>query len=435
MVAMNSYTLSPLDGRYWEHTQKLAEYFSEYAYIKYRVNVEVAYIKALCAVLKKPDPKFSWGNKLDFNTVDAAWIKQKENITKHDVKAIEYFVKEHIDLNSKEFVHFGLTSQDVNSVAISCMLMDWVKEEYLPKIQEVTSVLYALGQVHLDTPMLARTHGQPATPTRLGKEFYVYASRLHLQWEKLLNLKLTAKFGGATGGLNAHYVAYPNIDWIEFAKTFVESYGLTRSTWTTQVDHNDGMAELFDILRRINVILLDMCKDLWQYISMDYFKLKSVRTEVGSSAMPHKVNPIDFENAEGNLGIANALLTHFSEKLPISRLQRDLSDSTVMRNFGVPVGHTHIALNSILKGVSKLEVNREALHNELENNWQVVTEAIQTILRREGVEKPYEKLKELSRGKQINKELLQTFVLSLNVSEDVKAELLQVTPHNYIGMV
>ena len=432
---MNPYTLSPLDGRYWEHTQKLAEYFSEYAYIKYRIKVEIDYIKAVCAVLKKPDPKFTWGSKLDLTAIDIAWIKNKEAITKHDVKAIEYFVKEHIDPDSKEFVHFGLTSQDVNSVAVSCMLMDWLRKEYLPKIQELINTLYDLGQEYEDIPMLARTHGQPATPTRLGKEFYVYASRLHLQWEKLGSIKLTAKFGGATGGLNAHYVAYPHIDWVEFAKTFIESYGLVRSTWTTQVDHNDLMAELFDGLRRINIILLDMCKDLWRYISMDYFKLKTVQTEVGSSAMPHKVNPIDFENAEGNLGIANALLSHFSEKLPISRLQRDLSDSTVMRNFGVPVGHIHVALNSIIKGIGKLEVNREVLNSDLENNWQVITEAIQTILRREGIVQPYEKLKELSRGKKVTKELLREFINGLNVNKDVREELLSLTPQNYLGVV
>ena len=432
---MNPYTLSPLDGRYWEHTQKLAEYFSEYAYIKYRIKVEIDYIKAVCAVLKKPDPKFTWGSKLDLTAIDIAWIKNKETVTKHDVKAIEYFIKEHIDTDSREFVHFGLTSQDVNSVAVSCMLMEWLQKEYLPKIQELTNTLYDLGQEYEDIPMLARTHGQPATPTRLGKEFYVYASRLHLQSENLRDIKLTAKFGGATGGLNAHYVAYPHIDWVEFAKTFIESYGLVRSTWTTQVDHNDSMAELFDGLRRTNVILLDMCKDLWQYISMDYFKLKTVQTEVGSSAMPHKVNPIDFENAEGNLGIANALLSHFSEKLPISRLQRDLSDSTVMRNFGVPVGHIHVALNSIVKGIGKLEVNREVLNSDLENNWQVITEAIQTILRREGIVQPYEKLKELSRGKKVTKELLREFINGLNVNKDVREELLSLTPQNYLGVV
>ena len=431
---MSTYTLSPLDGRYWEQTQKLAEYFSEHAYIKYRVKVEIDYLRALCAVLQKPEPTFTWGTKLEYSALDTAWIKNKEKTTRHDVKAIEYFVKEHVDASSKELVHFGLTSQDVNSVAISCMLKDWLDNQYLPKIQQLTNVLYDMGQAYEDIPMLSRTHGQAATPTRLGKEFFVYASRLHLQWEKLLEIKLTAKFGGATGGLNAHCVAYPHTDWVEFAKAFVESYGLRRSSWTTQVDHNDAMAELFDSLRRINVILLDMCRDMWQYISMDYFKLKTIEGEVGSSAMPHKVNPIDFENAEGNLGIANALFSHFSEKLPISRLQRDLSDSTVMRNFGVPTGHTHVALHSIHAGLSKLEINRKVLNEDLENNWQVVTEAIQTILRREGVEQPYEKLKAFSRGKEINKTMLHEFILGLNVRQDVKQELLDLSPQNYIGV-
>ena len=431
---MSTYTLSPLDGRYWEQTQKLAEYFSEHAYIKYRVKVEVDYIRALCVFLRKPEPNFTWGTKLEYSALDTAWIKNKEKTTRHDVKAIEYFVKEHVDANTKEFVHFGLTSQDVNSVAISCMLKDWLNKEYIPKIQELMNVLYDMGHAYEDIPMLSRTHGQAATPTRLGKEFFVYASRLHLQWEKLLNIKLTAKFGGATGGLNAHFAAYPNKNWVEFAQTFVESYGLSRSSWTTQVDHNDTMGELFDTLRRINVILLNMCRDIWQYISMDYFKLKTVEGEVGSSAMPHKVNPIDFENAEGNLGIANALFEHFSEKLPVSRLQRDLSDSTVMRNFGVPTGHTHVALNSILAGLDKLEINRKVLNRDLEDNWQVITEAIQTILRREGVPQPYEKLKALSRGKTITKQSLHEFIVALEVSDQVKRELMELAPQNYIGV-
>lgn len=425
--------LSPLDGRYLKQTQKLRDYFSEYAYIKYRVKVENDYVSALCEFLNKPTPEFDvW----DFDNNDVAWILNKEQETKHDVKAIEYFVKQSIwNSEVKELVHFGLTSQDVNSVALSLMLNEWLKLEYIPLLKKLVYVLHDIGNSNKDVPMLARTHGQPATPTTLGNQLLVFYNRLCLQLQNIENIKLSAKFGGATGGLNAHYVAYPDKNWIKFANDFVERYGLIKSEHTTQVDHNDRMAELFDNLRRINVILLDMCRDIWQYISMDYFKLKTVDSEVGSSAMPHKVNPIDFENAEGNLGIANALFTHFSEKLPVSRLQRDLSDSTVMRNLGVPIGHTHIAINAILHGIKKLEVNREQLNNDLENNWQVVTEAIQTVLRREGIEQPYEKLKQLTRGKKITKETLKEFIFSMNLSEDVKLELLRITPQNYIGVL
>lgn len=429
---MNLGALSPLDGRYQKQTEKLAQYFSEQAYVKYRISIEIDYLNDLCKFLGKPIPDFTFDNFDESQSV--AWVKNKEKETKHDVKAIEYFVKEHVKSEVREFVHFGLTSQDINSVALSKMLHDWLQIEYVPDMQQLINRLHLMGQIYKDIPMLARTHGQPATPTTLGKEVLVFANRLHLQWKKLSELKLTAKFGGATGGLNAHYVAYPKKDWVKFANDFVAKYGLTRSRYTTQVDHNDAIAELFDNLRRINVILLDMCKDIWQYISMDYFKLKTVEGEVGSSAMPHKVNPIDFENAEGNLGIANALLSHFAEKLPVSRLQRDLSDSTVMRNLGVPIGHTHVAINAILVGLSKLEVNHEQLHNDLENNWQVVTEAIQTVLRREGIEQPYEKLKQLTRGKKVTKETLQEFVCNLDVSEYVKFELLGVTPQNYTGI-
>lgn len=439
--------ISPIDGRYRDKVDELQQYFSEFALIKYRVWVEVEYFIALC---KLPLPQLTSFNPnnfdnlrqivADFNESDAQRIKQIESVTNHDVKAVEYFLKEKFDAlglsEHKEFIHFGLTSQDINNTAFPAMLRDAIQNVYDPLINNLIQKLNSLANEWADMPMLAHTHGQPASPTRLGKEIRVFAERLEVQLKQLQSIPYSAKFGGATGNLNAHFVAYPTINWVDFANNFVNvSLNLNRSQTTTQIEHYDNMAALFDATKRINNILIDLSRDIWTYISMEYFKQKIKQGEVGSSAMPHKVNPIDFENAEGNLGMANAILEHLAAKLPISRLQRDLTDSTVMRNIGVPFSHSVIAFKSISKGFDKLIVNTNAINADLENNWMVIAEAIQTILRREGYPNPYEALKELTRT---NKSITQTdfiqFVDSLNVSESTKKELKFITPMNYLGI-
>ncbi len=439
--------ISPVDGRYRSKTQELATYFSEYALIKYRVHVEVEYFIALCEIplpqlANFPANKFEALRNLlnTFSEADAQAIKDTEKITNHDVKAVEYFLKEKFDVLGlqqwKEFIHFGLTSQDINNTSIPLSFKEANEAVYLPTIKRLIGQLRVLAQSWRQVPMLAHTHGQPASPTMLGKEFMVFVERLEKQVAMFEAVAYSAKFGGATGNFNAHQVAYPAINWIEFANNFVSGpLKLSRSYYTTQIEHYDNLAAHFDAMKRINTILTDLCRDIWTYISMEYFKQKVNKNEVGSSAMPHKVNPIDFENAEGNLGIANAVFEHLAAKLPISRLQRDLTDSTVLRNIGVPVAHTLIAFSSIEKGLSKLLLNENALNNDLENNWAVVAEAIQTILRREGYPQPYEKLKELTRGAGgINKESIHQFIIELDVSEAIKAELKQVTPQNYTGV-
>jgi adenylosuccinate lyase len=447
-MQLNALTaISPIDGRYRNKTEELAEYFSEYALIKYRVHVEVEYFIALCEI---PLPQLAdfpvkhFPNLRDlvknFNEADARLIKDTEKVTNHDVKAVEYFLKEKFDAlgldKYKEFIHFGLTSQDINNTAIPLSFKDENEKIYLPGVKRLTAQLEKLAEEWQAIPMLAHTHGQPASPTLLGKEIYVFVERLKEQIRLFEQVHYSAKFGGATGNLNAHQVAYPHVEWIEFANTFVErKLHLKRSRYTTQIEHYDNLAAHFDAMKRINTILIDLCRDIWTYVSMEYFKQKVAKNEVGSSAMPHKVNPIDFENAEGNLGIANALFEHLSAKLPISRLQRDLTDSTVLRNIGVPVAHTLISFASIEKGLSKLLLNNDALNRDLENNWAVVAEAIQTVLRREGYPKPYEKLKELTRGAQgITKESIQDFIEKLDVGGEIKQELLKITPQNYTGL-
>ncbi|GET21122.1 adenylosuccinate lyase [Prolixibacter denitrificans] len=440
--------ISPIDGRYRGKVEELDEYFSEFALIKYRVFVEVEYFISLTEIplpqLKSFDGSLK--EKLraiyeDFSLEDAQHIKDTEKVTNHDVKAVEYFVKEKFDELGlevfKEFIHFGLTSQDINNTAVPCSIRDAIQNVYIPIFDEVVSKLEELSLAWEEIPMLARTHGQPASPTRLGKELKVFIERLNVQVELLKGIPCYAKFGGATGNFNAHFVAYPEIEWADFANNFVQnSLGLERSQVTTQIAHYDNYGAIFDNLKRINTILLDLDRDMWTYISMNYFKQKIKKGEVGSSAMPHKVNPIDFENSEGNLGIANAVFEHLSAKLPISRLQRDLTDSTVLRNIGVPIAHTVIALKSTLKGLDKLLINMEAIEDDLEENWAVVAEAIQTILRREGYPNPYEALKELTRVNQkINRESIHEFVETLNVDEKVKAELKQITPQNYTGIL
>lgn len=438
--------ISPIDGRYRKKTLELADYFSEYALIKYRVLVEIEYFIALVELplpqLKNIDKKnFRQLRKIyrNFSLDDAKSIKNIEKKTNHDVKAVEYFLKEKFDniglSQYKEFIHFGLTSQDINNTAIPYSLQLAFENVYYPLLEKLTLKIYSLAGEWADIPMLARTHGQPASPTRVGKEFEVYIERLKKQTALLHLIPFSAKFGGATGNLNAHKVAYPQIDWEEFANSFVNHVlGLERSNITTQIEHYDNLGAMFDNLKRINTILIDFTRDIWLYISMDYFKLKITKDEVGSSAMPHKVNPIDFENAEGNLGIANSIFQHLSAKLPISRLQRDLTDSTVLRNIGVPIAHTIIAFQSILKGLDKLNINKEAIETDLENNWQVVAEAIQTILRRENYPQPYEKLKELTRtGEKIDKKTIHEFINNLDVSTQIKQELKAITPLNYTG--
>jgi adenylosuccinate lyase len=439
--------ISPIDGRYRNSLDKLDAYFSELALIRYRVMVEVEYFIALCELplpqLKGVNGKlFSDLRKLykNFSAKDAQEVKEIEKRTNHDVKAVEYFIKDRFKAlgldNYLEFVHFGLTSQDINNTAFPSMLRDAGHEVYYPMLDVLLEKLEQLAQVWSDVPMLARTHGQPASPTRLGKEISVFVERINKQVNLLRKVPVSAKFGGATGNFNAHHVAYPEIDWVDFANTFVNDIlGLERSQITTQVEHYDNLAATFDNLKRINVILIDFCRDVWTYISMDYFKQKIKEGEVGSSAMPQKVNPIDFENAEGNLGLANALFEHLSEKLPISRLQRDLTDSTVMRNIGMPFAHTILSMKAIVKGLDKLVINPAAINADLERNWIVVSEAIQTILRREGYPNPYEALKDLTRtNKAISMEHLHQFIDRLDVKSSVKEELKKITPFNYTGV-
>jgi adenylosuccinate lyase len=446
-MELNSLTaISPLDGRYRQKVNELDLYFSEFGLIKYRLMVEIEYFIALCNIplpqlsdFKKENFKELRSIYEDFEIVDAEKIKEREKITNHDVKAIEYFLKEkffHTGWGKwSEFIHFGLTSQDINNTAIPLSIKDALINIYFPLLFELREALANLAEEWKEIPMLARTHGQPASPTKLGKEITVFIARIDEQSKYFGQIPYSAKFGGATGNLNAHKAAYPDIDWISFANNFVnEELGLQRSYPTTQIEHYDNLAALFDNMRRINVILIDLARDIWTYISMDYFKQKIRKGEIGSSAMPHKVNPIDFENGEGNLGYANAIFGHLSEKLPVSRLQRDLTDSTVLRNIGVPVGHSIIAFNSILKGLNKLIVNPEKIKSDLENNWVVVAEAIQTILRREGYPKPYEALLDLTRTNQkITSETIHSFIESLDISESVKAELMAITPFNFTG--
>ncbi len=439
--------ITAIDGRYREKTKILSKYFSEYALIKYRVKVEIEYFIALCKIplpqLKEVDKNIFRKLRMiekNFALENAKRIKEIERITNHDVKAVEYFLKEHFDelglSDYKEFIHFGLTSQDINNTAVPLSLYDAMYLSYMPFFQELIGILFELGEAWSNIPMLARTHGQAASPTRVGKEIEVFSERLRKQFAQIQLIPFSAKFGGATGNFNAHKVAYPDIDWVQFANSFVNHVlNLDRSQTTTQIEHYDNMAALFDNMKRINVILLDMSKDFWQYVSMDYFKQKINKNEVGSSAMPHKVNPIDFENAEGNLGMANAILTHLSAKLPISRLQRDLTDSTVTRNIGTAFAHTFIAFSSLKKGLLKLEINTKKIHADLEANQAVTAEAIQTILRRENYPNPYEALKELTRtGANITRESILEFIDGLNVSDTIKAELRQITPHNYTGV-
>lgn len=439
-------SLSPLDGRYEAATTSLRSYFSEYALIKYRVMVEIEYLKALVNI---PLPELKELNTTEnikilqkiadnFDEEAAHRIKAIEKTTNHDVKAVEYYIKESLKSHNLgryvEFVHLGLTSQDINNTAFPLMLKEAINMVLLPQINSVVDLIEAKAKEYTSIPMLARTHGQPASPTTLGKEFLVFAERLHDELEILNSLRIKCKFGGATGNFNAHKVTYPDINWPEFANQLTESLGLYRSRYTTQIAHYDDIAAICHSWVRINTILIDFCRDIWTYVSMDYFKQKVKSGEVGSSAMPHKVNPIDFENAEGNLGMANAVFDFLATKLPISRLQRDLTDSTVLRNLGVPFGHTLIALKSIAKGMEKLLLNEEALQQDLEHNWAVVAEAIQNILRREMYPEPYESLKELTRGKtHIVKEDIHQFIHTLEISDDIKAEMLAISPQNYIG--
>jgi adenylosuccinate lyase len=439
--------ISPIDGRYRGKTMALSAYFSEEALIRYRVLVEIEYFIALCELplpqLKNADKsKFPALRDIykNFTAEDALQIKEIEKTTNHDVKAVEYFIKNAFDRlglqEYKEFIHFGLTSQDINNTAIPLSTKDAFEKVYMPSLIGVISKLKELSVEWADVPMLARTHGQPASPTRLGKEIGVFVERLEEQLRLLFNIPFAAKFGGATGNFNAHFIAYPNNDWRKFGQDFVEgSLGLKHSFPTTQIEHYDHFAAFFDALKRINTILIDLDRDIWTYVSMDYFKQKIKAGEIGSSAMPHKVNPIDFENSEGNLGIANAIFEHLSAKLPVSRLQRDLTDSTVLRNIGVPMGHTLIAFEATLKGLNKLLLNAEKFEEDLEKNWAVVAEAIQTILRRENYPNPYEALKDLTRtNKAIDKNAIHEFIGNLNVSQQVKNELLQITPANYLGI-
>lgn len=438
--------ISPIDGRYRKQTEGLSKYFSEEALIKYRVYVEVEYFIDLCEIplpqLKSvPKKSFEALRKVykNFTTADAEKIKSIEKITNHDVKAVEYFIKEKMDAIKlsayKEFVHFGLTSQDINNTAVPLTLKDAVTREIVPTIHEIIKTLNSFSKEWSNVAMLARTHGQPASPTRLGKEIKVFIERLENQLLLLHKIPYSAKFGGATGNFNAHIVTYPQIKWISFANQFAKRIGLQRLQHTTQIEHYDNMAALFDSLKRINNILVDFNRDMWTYISMNYFKQKINKNEVGSSAMPHKVNPIDFENSEGNLGIANALFEHLAAKLPVSRLQRDLTDSTVLRNIGVPLAHSLIAYRSLQKGLGKIILNKDAIDADLENNWSVVAEAIQTILRREGYPNPYETLKELTRtNEQINGKTIATFIDTLKVSNVVKKELKAISPFNYTGV-
>ena len=440
--------ISPIDGRYRNNTAALAPYFSEYALMKYRTRVEIEYFIALCEI---PLPQLADFDKSrfaalraiyeQFSETDAARVKEIESVTNHDVKAIEYFIKEKIDAIGgmdayKEFIHFGLTSQDINNTSIPMMLKESLHEVYLPLLDQLIAQLLDYAEQWKDIPMLAKTHGQPASPTRLGKEVMVFAYRLQEQTKQLRACPISAKFGGATGNMNAHHVAYPAYDWRAFANQFVsEKLGLQREQYTTQISNYDNLAAVFDAMKRVHTIILDLDRDFWQYVSMEYFKQKIKAGEVGSSAMPHKVNPIDFENSEGNLGIANAILEHLSRKLPISRLQRDLTDSTVIRNIGVPMAHALIAFQSTLKGLGKLLLNEEAIARDLDNCWAVVAEAIQTVLRREAYPHPYEALKALTRtNAAITADSIRGFIDQLEVSEAIKEELRAITPHNYTGI-
>ncbi len=438
--------VSPVDGRYARTTQSLSPYFSEYGLIRYRVLVEIEYFIALGKVLPelaeledeiKPELRKIYEQ---FSEQDALAIKEIEKTTNHDVKAVEYFIKKKFEglglENVKEFIHFGLTSQDINNTAIPLSLKEFMEKDFLIVIHKIIKQLTTLSVQWKDISMLARTHGQPASPTRLGKEIYVFVERLNKQIDLLKTIPYSAKFGGATGNFNAHHIAYPEINWVNFATTFVAvELGLTRSNPTTQIEHYDNLAAIFDNLKRINTILIDFSRDVWQYVAMNYFKQKIKEGEIGSSAMPHKVNPIDFENAEGNLGIANALFEHLSAKLPISRLQRDLTDSTVLRNVGVPLAHTMIALASLEKGISKLELNQQAINDDLDDNWAVIAEAIQTVLRKEGYPNPYEALKELTRkNEKITQQSFISFIDELDITEELKARLKQITPFTYTGL-
>tara|TARA_R110002124_G_scaffold147794_3_gene313191 strand:- start:154 stop:1494 length:1341 start_codon:yes stop_codon:yes gene_type:complete len=439
--------ISPIDGRYHKATEKLNQYFSEYALIQYRVRIEVEYFIALCEL---PLPQLADFDKskfielrdlhLDFSIEDAQKIKETEKVTNHDVKAVEYFIKEKLDMlglgKYREFVHFGLTSQDINNTAVPLSIKEYIESEYVASLGDLIVTLSNLAEEWEEIPMLARTHGQPASPTRLGKEIMVYVERLDQQLRQLRHIPDSAKFGGATGNFNAHHITYPEIDWRAFAEDLVNgNLGLQQSWPTTQIEHYDNMAALFDCLKRINTIILDLDRDIWTYISMDYFKQKIKAGEIGSSAMPHKVNPIDFENSEGNLGLANAYFEHLAAKLPVSRLQRDLTDSTVLRNVGVPLGHTQIAINSTLRGLGKLVLNNAKIAEDLENNWAVVAEGIQNILRREGFSNPYEALKGLTRTNEgINQKTISDFIDTLQISAEVKSELRAISPSNYTGI-
>ena len=441
--------ISPIDGRYREKTEELAGYFSEYALIRYRVRVEIEYFITLCEL---PLPQLQdFDHSLfeplrniyrNFTEQDAQRVKDIEKVTNHDVKAVEYFIKEKIDViggfpaNAKEFIHFGLTSQDINNTSVPLSIKEALEQVYYPMVEELIEQLNDYAEQWKQVPMLAKTHGQPASPTRLGKEVMVYVYRLEEQLRGLKDTPITAKFGGATGNYNAHHVAYPQYDWREFGNKFVsEKLGLEREQWTTQISNYDWLGAIFDAMRRINTIIIDLDRDFWMYISMEYFKQKIKAGEVGSSAMPHKVNPIDFENSEGNMGISNAILQFLAQKLPVSRLQRDLTDSTVLRNFGVPMGHTVIAIQSTLKGLRKLILNEEKLQEDLDNTWAVVAEAIQTILRREAYPNPYEALKALTRTNQkMTEQTIHEFIQGLDVSDDIKEELMAITPSNYTGV-
>ena len=437
--------ISPIDGRYADKTKELSSYFSEFALIKYRIFVEIQYLMKLSEQIS-----FKGSQKLEenkeailelftaFDVKEALKIKEIESITNHDIKAVEYYLKEKFDAmdlsDISEWIHFGLTSQDINNTAIPLSIKDFLTDVYYPQIYSLVNELKSMEEAWGNIPLLARTHGQPASPTTLGKEIGVFVSRLNVQIAHLSTVPINGKFGGATGNFNAHYVAFPSTDWHHFANEFLASLGLERSKPTTQIEHYDNLAALFHNLQRINTILIDFSRDIWTYISMDYFKQATIQGEIGSSAMPHKVNPIDFENAEGNLGVANALFHHLAEKLPISRLQRDLTDSTVLRNTGVPFAHTLIAIKSLKKGLSKLRVQEDKISSDLSKNWMVVAEAIQTILRREGFPKPYEALKDLTRGvSNVNESEIHQFIHNLKVDEEVKMELLKITPFNYTG--
>ena len=447
MILSTLTAISPIDGRYRDKVDNLAGYFSEWALMQYRMGVEIEYFIFLCAHL--PQLKLLDDKEINeilrdiyrnFSIEDAARIKEIEKTTNHDVKAVEYFIKERFDALSlqqyKEFIHFGLTSQDINNTAIPLAIRDALKDVYYPAIKAIISQLTQYAEEWKDISMLAKTHGQPASPTRLGKEIMVFVYRLEQQLNFFKTIPMTAKFGGATGNFNAHQVAFPQFDWRMLGDKFVADYlGLEREAWTTQISNYDNLAALFDGLCRINTILIDMCRDFWLYISMDYFKQKISADEVGSSAMPHKINPIDFENAEGNLGLANAILIHLSTKLPVSRLQRDLTDSTVLRNVGAPLAHIEIAIKSLIKGLKKLLLNKSVITNELNNHWEVLAEAIQTILRRENFPKPYEMLKELTRvNDDVTEQSIRQFIDSLQLKEEIKNELKAITPQNYVGI-